>query len=124
MTSERPPLVIVLEDERCPSWNGMYAGMHHAKRTVLAKSTHLKVLAAMPEDVEMFDRVVDIHIVAQYKGNRADSDNVVAKIYIDGLKNRVIVDDDGRWVRRVTTEACKGSTNRVTIIVTPAEESC
>jgi Holliday junction resolvase RusA-like endonuclease len=111
-------VVIVLEGERVPSWNGMYAGAHHAKRAKMAREIHWKVRAALPEDTIPFDAAVDIFITAMMKHPVMDSDNVVAKVYIDGLKPHVIHDDDGKWVRRVTTEAVKGKENKVTIRIT------
>jgi Holliday junction resolvase RusA-like endonuclease len=114
-------VVIVLEGERTPSWNGMYAGTHYSKRAKLANAIHLLVRSAVPDGFIPFDNLVDIHITAEMKGPVMDSDNVVAKVYIDGLRPHVIHDDDGKWVRRVTTEAVKAKENKVTIRVVEVE---
>src|SRR5690606_6238494 len=97
--------VITIENERAPSWNGSYAGMHWSKRTALAHEKHLLVLALLPLDIEPFEVPVDIYVLATYRTQPVDSDNVVAKLYIDGLKGRVIQDDNSQWVCDVTTRA-------------------
>lgn len=113
-------MIITIQGERAPSWNGFYAGMHYRKRAVIAERIHLLVKASIELDTIPFDVPVDISVVATYRRNPPDSDNVVAKVFIDGLKTHVIHDDNGRWVRRVTTEAVKGKEDSVTIEVTPA----
>jgi hypothetical protein len=123
-------VVIVLDGERPLSWNGMYAGKHFSKRSKMANLAHMLVRRAIPDGFIPFSKVVDIHITAEMKHPVMDSDNVVAKVMIDGLKPDkddshqpfVIRDDDPRWVRRVTTEAVKAKDNRVTIRVTEVEQ--
>lgn len=116
-------LTITIPNERAPSWNKMYAGMHWSKRVELAQTIWWKVYAAMPHNAKMFDVPVDVSIVATYKGRIVDSDNVVGKIFIDAIKGKLIRDDDPRYVRRVTTESKHGKHNSVTIQLTPVEDA-
>jgi hypothetical protein len=114
-------LTILIEGERAPSWNGIYSGMHFAERSRMAKAIHWKVRAALPQDCELFDCVVDILLTATYRRNVPYADNIFCKGYIDGLKGHIIHDDNGRWVRRVTTEAVRGKEDSVLIVVMPVE---
>lgn len=115
-------LVIVLEGERAPSWNSVYSGMHWTKRAELARTIKWKVREALNPDVSLLDEPVDITIRAHYKKNPPDSDNIMDKMYIDALKDRVLRDDDGRWVRRTMTEAIHSEEEKVEIIITPIGE--
>jgi hypothetical protein len=62
---------------------------------------------------------VDIYVKAIYRDNPPDSDNLVAKMVIDGLRPHIINDDNNKWVRRVITEAERGSENKVVVTVIP-----
>lgn len=112
---------IEIPDYKLPSWNQLYSQGHWSKRKKLADEAHNLVWAYAPS--KMFDCQVDIEVVAYYKYKRRhDSDNVCAKVVIDGLKDRVIKEDDTRHVRKVTTQAIIGAdSDRVVIEVTPVE---
>lgn len=101
--------------------NDLYAGMHYRKRMKIAKEKHWLVLTALDPAWEPFDVRVDIVVIATYKHNPVDTDNIIAKLYIDGLKTRVIKDDSMQYVRRVILEANTGSEDSVTIVVAPIE---
>ena len=73
------------------------------------------IMAMKPK---LFSRPVDITITAVQKGRIIDSDNICAKILIDALKGKIIVDDTPAYVRRVTTESKKGKENTVIMEIT------
>ncbi len=108
-------LRITIANERAPSWNKTYAGIHWSKRVEMVQIIWWKMHAALPPSARMFDAPVDISIVATYKGRIVDSDNIFSKGYIDALKGKLIRDDDPRYVRRVTTESRHGKANSVVI---------
>lgn len=118
----REALTIVLEGVCAPSWNLATARKHWTEFVKVNHEAKWLVLAALNGDDEMFDTRVDIEVIASYKqGMGADSDNIMAKVYIDALKGRIIHDDGQKYVRRVILEARKGK-NEVVITVTPVEE--
>lgn len=53
----------------------------------------------------MFKNKVDIQLKAYFKSRPIDSDNIPAKLYIDGLKTYLLAEDNPRWVGRVETES-------------------
>ena len=116
-------LTITLADERAPSWNKMYAGIHWSKRVEMIQAVWWKLYAALPHSAQMFAVPVDVSIVATYKGRTVDSDNIFSKGYIDAMKGKLIRDDDPRYVRRVTTESRHGKANSVVIELTPVESA-
>ena len=111
-------LVIVIEGEIAPSWNKATAHQHWRAYDVLRVRVGWAVRGALNGEEEMFDCPVDIEIVAYYKKDAIDSDNIMAKVYIDALKGRLIKDDDRRYLRRVTTETRMGAP-KVVITITP-----
>lgn len=101
----RSAMVITIHDHQAVSWNVLYSQSHWTKRYELAQTIHTYMIASLPPGWKRFDETVDISITAYFKDSRLrDSDNVASKLYIDGLKGRLILDDDTRFVRRVTTE--------------------
>ena len=100
-------VVVVLVGERPISWNKFYSGMHWAKRKELADRMHMLMRAALsyPDEItDRFEEKVYITVRAYMKSPMMDADNICAKMYIDGLKEAVIYDDDWRYVKSVTTE--------------------
>jgi Holliday junction resolvase RusA-like endonuclease len=65
---------------------------------------------------------VDIHITAFMRPPLVDSDNIVDKPIIDGLKGWVIRDDDKRFVGKATTTARQHKENVLLIEIFPAAE--
>lgn len=114
-------LTITIPNYKLPSRNKLYASSHWRSRQKLAKEVHELVMAYSPK--KLFKVPVNIRIDAYYKHkHRRDSDNVEAKLLIDGLCGRVIQDDDPRYVHDVTTRSHIGSeTNKVVIYVQQAE---
>lgn len=113
---------ITIPNERPISWNKMYSGQHWAVRQAEAERVHLLVLAHTPPRVEPFKERVDISIVSYFKNRPLDPDNISSKLYIDGLKGRVIRDDTREYIRKVTTQSEVDAKNpRIEIEITPVK---
>ena len=107
---------VEIRDHKVISWNTLYRQSHWTKRKALADRIHMEVRAAVAPQ-EAFDRLVDIRIRA-YQRRTIDSDNICAKLYIDGLRHAgILKDDTPRYVRRVTTESVKDTEDWVEILV-------
>jgi len=116
-------LLIVLDGERPPSWNKIYSAGHWSKRKKIVDPIHEAVWYAIPAGTRPFKRRVDITVRAYFRSKALDSDNIPAKLYIDGLRGRVIVDDDRRYVRAVTTQSMRDKQRpRVEIEITETGE--
>jgi hypothetical protein len=100
-----------------PSWNTLYRQGHWTKRKLLAETWHAFVHAAWVgakrPKLGNLGRSVNITVTGYYANNayRIDADNVCAKVIIDGLKGRVIKDDDWKHVRYVTTASFLDAAN-------------
>ena len=90
-------------------WNKLYgtnaywAGKHHAKRTEDARYWHSLTWAAMAA-ARTRKRPFDKPAVITFRWNdNLDLDNhsMMAKMIVDGLKQRVIQDDTRRWVKGI-----------------------
>ena len=97
---------IVLQGERPVSWNDFYAGTHWRKRKEEADRVHQLIKYSIPPSkrVAFFDKV-NILITAYFKNRPYDSDNSAGKLYIDGLKNVIIIDDAPKYVGLVGTRS-------------------
>jgi hypothetical protein len=113
---------IVLPDHRPPSWNTIYAGVHHSKRKQVADAIHVLVRAYIDPDWPMYSVPVNITVQATFKGKRAlDPCNIPAKLYIDGLLGHLLQDDGPKYVFSVTTKSVpSGGDDYVTITIVPA----
>ncbi len=116
---------IEILDHKAISWNQLYKQGHWSERSSLAKQIHrlvaISCIADFNVSLKTIKKKVDISIIAHYKDKRRrDSDNVCAKLYLDGLKEKgIIKDDDTRYVGKVTTEAKIGQKeNKVVIKIT------
>jgi len=102
-------MIVTIPDYRPPTWNKFYAGMHYRKRIELASEAHLLVLAATKQqhpDCEPFDVCIDIEVTVYFKNRPQDTDNVTAKLLIDGLRHAgVIAEDTPVQVGAVTTRS-------------------
>lgn len=117
---------LTIPDERAPGWNAV-SRMHWAKQRKRNAEVWLAVRAAYGNEWQPLDAPVDVHIVATFTGNPLDSDNLCGKFYIDAIKSkrlddgsvdeRILRDDDPKWVRRVTTESKRGKHNQVEIML-------
>lgn len=106
---------IKIPNLKAPSWNQLYSGKHWTARKKLADEIH-ELVRVYSLGKRIFHKKVDIHIIARYKGkHRRDSDNLCAKVFIDGLVGLVIEDDSTQYVRRVTTEIQTGLLDEVVI---------
>jgi hypothetical protein len=109
-------VVIQLQGERPMSWNTFYAGKHWSMRQEEADRVHALV-ACHCIGYTPFTRPVDIRFYVGFKSRPIDPDNVATKLYIDGMKGRVLTDDTHKQIRSVTIEACKSVVPFVTITV-------
>ena len=98
---------ITLVGERPTSWNTFYAGRHWRVRYDEANRVHAVVRAAMTGNEVPFTNPVTITVTALFdnKEKPIDADNIMAKLYIDGLKGWLIKDDNLTYVRSVTTRS-------------------
>lgn len=95
---------LVLPNERPVSLNSYYAGMHWTKRKAEADRVHWLVYAAVvTAKAVVFKKRVDIVVTAYFKNRQQDASNIMGKMYEDGLKGRVIVDDTPQYVRSMKT---------------------
>lgn len=113
------PVTLTILGERAPGWNSTLR-VHWAKRDELVRAIWFR-LCVQAREHEIFMCPVDVHVVATFKGTPLDSDNIAAKLYIDALKGPLLLDDNPKYVRRVTTESKKGKANSVTITLTPVD---
>ena len=99
--------VLVIPNHRAVSLNKIYSQTHWRARQALKSRVHDLVRAYVPAiDKRVCERRVDVEITAYFRGGRIrDSDNIAAKLYIDGLRGIFLEDDDTRFVRKVTVEA-------------------
>ena len=111
---------LTLVGERPTSWNTFYAGQHWTQRRAEAERVHQLVRAAMTGDEVLFERPVTITVDVLFKSRPLDADNIMAKLYIDGLKGWLIKDDNSIYVRSVTTRSslCR---NGAAVIITVEE---
>ncbi len=114
-------LLITIPDEQSMSWNGPYAGMHWRQRQREAQRVHWLVAAHIPLDTAPFDNIVNIRVTCYFKDLRViqDSDNIMDKLYIDGVKvSEIIKDDDRRFVHWTATRSLLDRVNpRVEILI-------
>lgn len=96
---------IVIPNERPTSLNKYYSGRHWTKRSKEAKAVHWAVRAAIPRHAPLFSEPVAITVRAFFNKQPLDADNIVAKLYVDGLCGILIEDDSPKHVRSVTTES-------------------
>jgi hypothetical protein len=66
---------------------------------------HSLVRAYLDVELEMLTYPVDIKVSAYYDRLPVDSDNILAKVYIDPLKGWWIYDDKLIYVREVSTQS-------------------
>lgn len=103
------------------SWNKLYSGQHYTVREAEAARVHLLVRGQIDPDVPPFSVPVDISVTAFFRSRPLDPDNVVAKLYIDGLCPLVITDDSMKYVSSVRTASRIDKVNpRVEILIIPA----
>lgn len=93
---------LIIEGETPQSLNKYYAGQHWRKRKQAADTQQLLVRSLIDPSMPPFDVPVKITFTVYYPTKRIrDIDNAMVKMYIDGLKPFVIVDDDWRYVKAI-----------------------
>lgn len=76
-------------------------------------------MGIMPNrDKNLYKNKVDIDITAYFKTRCQDSDNIPAKVIVDSLKGYLLIDDNNKYVGRVSTEAIIDDYERVEIVIT------
>ena len=94
---------IVLEGEHPLSLNKFYAGMNRYARNSVAKSVHTKVCmlarSQLRSPIEPLSPV-RITVTCYFAKRPYDPDNIMAKLYIDGLAKAGIIPHDGPKVVR------------------------
>lgn len=124
----REAITITINDFRVPGWNTIMR-MHWTEQARRNDEAWMLARVAMGNrDWRELDYPVDVHVIATFKGNALDSDNICTKFLIDAIKTkkvkgeiverRILQEDDPKWVRRVTGESRRGKVNGVEIILT------
>lgn len=122
-------MIIVLSGERPVSWNTLYKSGHWYYRQMLALDIHQKVAYALhamgitKQKPQIFEGKVDIKVLVYSKGRPIDSDNVIIKLYCDGLKGLVLHDDSPKYVNWTASKSLKcppDQKERIEIIIEPA----
>ena len=117
-----PLLTLHLDGEVAPSWNRFYSGEHWVVRRDVAAEAHWIVKASLPPDTPAITVPVCIRYDATFTIHPLDADNVMAKLYTDGLVAAgVLAGDDWRRVRGVTVYSHKGQEPGITISIYEAE---
>ena len=119
--SKHLPYKIILKGEKPMSWNQLYSGSHWTVRSQEAKRVHALVRYSLsPKPKGVYTGRVGIVVKAYFDKRPYDSDNIATKIYIDGLKGNVIIDDTPKYVESVTSMSLVDKENpRVEIEVLP-----
>lgn len=100
----------------------MYGGLHWTVRKSEAERVHYLVLSKTSPNTVRFTSKVAVVVTVYFDKNPLDPDNIPAKLYIDGLKFRIIKDDDPHWVESVkTVSKIDPAYPRVEIEVIPIE---
>ena len=90
--------------------NAYWAGKHHRARAQDARYIHSLTMAAMEAaKIKKVPFSVPVEVIFRWD-DRLDCDHHAAlgKMILDRMKKRVVVDDNSRWVRRVTHEFWDG----------------
>lgn len=112
---------IIFKNERPVSLNMWYSGIHWSKRKQEADRIH--ALCKYTVKKNLFKKPVDIIITGYFKNKPLDPDNITSKLWIDGLKGRVIVDDTMQYVSSVITRSrIDKNEPRIEIDITEVEE--
>lgn len=95
---------IILDKERPMSWNKFYSGMFWRTRKTEADRVH-RLVSFLTLGQKPVEGLVDITFTAYFDKRPYDSDNLPAKLYIDGLRKHILRNDTNKFVRRVTAES-------------------
>lgn len=110
---------VVIPDERPPSWNKFYSGMHWAERNEVRDDMRWLVRSCIhPDDIVIPEGRVDITITVYFRHHPQDPDNICSKLMIDSIKGYLIEDDTREHIRTVATRSEIDKNNpRVEILV-------
>jgi hypothetical protein len=103
--------------DKCPSLNGVYAGLHWTRRSQLAKDKHELVEWAIYMDKELRKRKqnpiqkCNVHYEIYYKDKRRhDCSNAFIKLYEDGLvRSGILPDDDSKHITSISVSVTTGA---------------
>lgn len=112
---------IVIED-RPPSWNEYWSGMHWARRVKEKNRIRMEVLAALgTTDLTPFARPVLLTFTVYQKGPWKDWDNVCVKPYQDALIGLLLEDDGPDYVAGGCIRVVKSDRDRMVIEIEEVE---
>lgn len=122
-------IVITLPKERPVSWNLFYSATHWQVRKDTANRVHDLVRYSLYElgyrthhGDKIIREKVDIEVVAYLDRSPIDSDNICDKLYIDALKEYLLLDDNPKYVGRTSTRSEMDKVNpRVEIHITKSK---
>jgi len=100
---------------RAVNWQQFYSGKHWSVRQEMAQRIHALVRAALDPEQPPFTGQIAVTITAQCVRNLMDSDNLAAKLYVDGIKGWFVPDDTPGWIKSVTTISEQGAVDQVII---------
>lgn len=120
-------VILTIPNHRALSWNMLYKTPHWAYRSMIAKDHHdLVKVALIDAGINIFDKKsllpfpVTINFVAHYKGQVVDCDNICTKLYIDGLKDILLIDDNPTYVTAVNSISVKDDKSYLVITIVPS----
>lgn len=115
---------------RSPSWNKIYQSKSWYTRREIVDDVHARVQYVMLEmgyrlqkKDNYFKKKVDISLVGYFKHRPLDSDNIPAKLYIDGLKDYLLSNDAFAQVGKVSVESKIDPEERVEIVINERKNS-
>lgn len=115
--------LLLIENQKLPSWNQFYSGMHWSNRKALAEQWHWIVREVAGNT--SFEKPVDITVRVFVSHHPQDPDNLCDKLLIDGLVHaNVLMSDDYGRVRSVTTMSLIDKKNpRIEVEISDVEDS-
>jgi len=111
-----------LPDHKAVSWNKLYEQSHWTKRKQMADKIHKTVWVYCQQ--QNIKKVKDYPLIIEVKAfystkHLRDADNICSKVYLDGLKQAgIIEDDDYRYVKRIEKEIIVGAEDNKVVIKT------
>jgi len=112
--------ILSIDNHKVISWNDLYSSPHWTTRKTMADEIHTLIKSeATGQEIPHFDNPVRINITAGKVRLPIDPDNLCSKLYIDGLVEAGVIDDDNyNLVMEVTTKSVKSAINYIEIEIT------
>lgn len=108
---------IIVPNYKIVSRNKIYSSNNWIVRKKIVDEIHEMVSAYIPRPYRLFQKRVNITVEAYYKTkHRRDSSNVPLKEVEDVLKGKVIIDDDYRYVAKVSSQVFVGQKENKVVI--------